>query len=175
MSEPITIERFTEVVKDAATSMPTLFEEPDDDWAPVAMILGYKEGQEGLGVGVAPIPPAWLEDKDELVKLLRKAIKEYRAVAIGLVLSAWMLRLEKDEVEHPELDLPRPSESEDREEILTVSILAANEEHFLMAEIKRDNENPPTLGEWETSDDSSGRFVEPLVDALKTVEREANE
>ena len=46
--------------------------------------------------------------------------------------------------------------------------MSADEQHFYLAKIKRDEHDPPTLDEWAESDDGTGRFVEPIRDALKS-------
>jgi len=147
------------------------FTDPNDDWVPVGHIL---DSEDRLGViGIDTEFFANDARKDDLVQEIIGLIQGLHAKAFGLITSAWSSKVPANF--HPEREYDeefvRPKDDPNRREMLTIQVTSADEEEFWWAEIKRDGENPPTLGEWEKTQESTGRFVEPILDALKIERR----
>jgi hypothetical protein len=145
-----------------------LFTEPDDDWTPV-LFMETKEGEQGIMplhefMGAEPM-------KDLLANaLIPMTINEFKAVKIVMVLSVWSS--EKSVQALKEDKYVPPSQQDDREEhVLLVEMTREGVQRHSWAKIIRHKSKPPTLGEWNetTATGFDGRFVDPLVKALKAV------
>lgn len=165
MSE--TLGLFDDVAKTAAGMSEAIFTEPDDDWTPVV----FMENAEGTRATM-PIEQFMENDqmKDMLTELIiPQTIQKFGATRVVMVLSVWSSKLPKG-VDWR--DRPRPSEALDRTEALIVSEYTTEGiTRWSSAEIIRHEDSPPTLGEWDESpiDGFEGRFVNPIVDALRRV------
>lgn len=151
-----------------AQSMPKeLFTQPDDDWTPIAFLQG-KDEQVTFPLG------EFMEDdrsKDILAHLiLPGAIKHLKATSMVTVMSIWQ---SKTSAESLATEYIPPSQCEDRtEHVMITEYTAEGVQRQAFAQILRHEDKPPTLDEWQQMDDAigfSGRFVEPIVKALKEV------
>jgi len=148
-------EELGEFLRNQARDTSTQFDDPDDDWMPVMLVVS--RGRAAL-VGVE-IP----EDENLKRKLLgsllpttvRTQFGGDKPIAVGLVVSSWML--EDDSPEHHEWleGLHYGSHDEairhhpDRVEKLVCYLADGSGDQLWMATIYRDGEQPPGLGEWE--------------------------
>jgi hypothetical protein len=144
------------------------FTKPDDDWEPMAFLDTLGEEQ----TIVMSLGPLMANDttKDLLAEvLLPTLIKDMKVVRIVTVFSVWRADVRKDEDPYA----TRPSKHPDRQEaVMLAELTAEGVVRYSFASITRHETSPPTLGEWEElpeADGFSGRFVDPLVKALKEV------
>ena len=153
-----------------AAQMPTeVFTKPDDDWVPIAFLMG-PDGQ-------ATFPIAEFMDNDRTKDLLAEfilpqVIKKFRAHTLVMVMSAWQGRTIPKGVDWQ--DRPRPSEDPERTEILMlIEYKAEGVTRQTVANIIRHEDSPPTLGEWDdwggATLGSDGRFIGPIVNAMQDV------
>jgi hypothetical protein len=164
------LDLFDMVAVTAAAMPANAFTKPDDDWVPIAFL----EGPEGQ----ATFPLADFMENDRAKDLLTEyilpqAITKFRAHTVVIVLSAWQGRTLEPGTDWQ--DRPRPSEDPERKEILMlIEYTRDGIQRNTVAEIIRYEDSPPTLGEWESWGDdttlgSDGRFVGPIVAAMKRV------
>ena len=144
------------------------FDDPDDDWAPMAMVS--RADGTLLAVGIDPRFMANDGRKDMLAEEMLPAIlREQEATAIVLLTSTWYVdQSRRDAAEH---GFRRPSQDPNRKEAVTLMGLSLTEQALWMADIERHEDAPPTLGEWRKLPDKSvteitGRFVIPVRQAL---------
>lgn len=153
-----------------ASKMPDeLFTEPDDDWEPVAFL----EGEEGRMMIPLGSMMGDEQAKDLLTSLLLPhVIKKTKARSLVMVLSIWQSKRSAKILNEEDKYIP-PSQCQDRtEHVMVTEYTAEGVQRKAFAQIHRHEDKPPTLGEWEQMDDAteySGRFVDPLVKALKEV------
>ena len=98
-------------------------------------------------------------EKDLASDVIRRLVKEMEPDGVIYMSEAWTLNIKSDKVPK---DLPRPSESKDRIEVVIVSIEFKTGEKFsCQARIQR-AENSVTLGEFDVSENYTlmGRFVD---------------
>lgn len=117
---------------------------------------------------VIDIPPEAFESdqtKDALALSLERLIGEERAHTVVMIQEAWVA----DRADGSDLSPAR--DDPNRVESLTITVLRAYEHTGSIAPILRKKDQPPRLGEWEDSGSSEmdGRFVDPLVAALRAV------
>lgn len=167
-----------EVAQKQAVVISESFEEPDDDWMPIALALNRDNSL--LVVGLDPAFFSNSRSKDDMVEFLVSTIKDKDIQAFVLQLSVWMLQLEPGEMKHPEV-LPEgvpDSFADDPRSIEAVVIhgLSADENLCARALIQRSDDQPPKLSEFQTDIQSTaGRMIEPFRDALKIAKRESEE
>lgn len=154
------------------------FDRPDEDWLPSA--LAVQEDEKRLIVML--IDPAMLENvesKDQLTMMLAGTVLEKRISAIYTAFSAYTISMRREDLDHPEVrpeDLPDDfSTHPDAREILVLSSVTAEESLCSISHIQRSDDRPPTLSEWQTDGNYSGRFAEPLRNALKIARRKREE
>lgn len=161
-----------ETVSLTVRSISEEFAEPDDDWEPMAFLEGEIEGE----TGVATMPLGYLMGDDDMKDRLANhilpfAIKEFSATKLIFVMSVWSS--EKSVASMATGKYIPPSKCDDRtEHVLLMEYTAEGVTRQAWAQITRHEGKPPTLGEWEQKDGVSGfsgRFVDPLVTALKEV------
>jgi hypothetical protein len=145
-----------------------VFTEPDSDWAPIAF-FSTPDGQ----MPMMPLVDFMQNEdtKETLATLILPAvISQYKASAVIIVLSVWTAKLKPGE-QWGKGSL-MPSERPDRGESLMISEYLPTGVRTVFAEIERRKDLPPLLGEWEEMDGAhlTGRFIEPIVTALKDVE-----
>lgn len=155
----------------SATKIPEDFTDPEDDWAPHAFI----EAGDGTQ-GIMPLAHLMTDEmKDALATMILPAVvKMAKASRIVLVLSVWTSKLATDEFNHESGQYagPPPSERPDRKEyVMVIEYTAEGVGRQAYAQILRDGVHPPTLADWEDSGavGAGGRFVDPIVAALKEV------
>lgn len=152
-----------------AANMPKeLFTEPDDDWAPIAFV----EGEETV---TFPMGEFMGDDraKDILAHLLLPGlIKHSKAKTLVMIMSIWQSETSVKSLAKGGTYIP-PSQCDDRTEHVMISeYTAEGVKRQAFAQIQRHEGKPPTLGEWQQMNEAtgySGRFVEPLIKALKEV------
>lgn len=163
-----------EFVAMQATRIPDeLFTKPDDDWTPV-MFMECKDGSRPI----IPLEPYMGNEAEKEVLanvLMPSLIAHFEAIKVVMVLSCWTAQVASLEELEP-IRYVRPSQRENREEVLLLTEYTRDGvSRFSMAPIIRHEDSPPTLGEWgeETAEGSSlgseGRFVTPIIHALKQV------
>lgn len=147
------------------------FDEPDDDWMPVLI----------AGEIVVPLNFTDETAKDLMAELVMPiAIRESKAKEYAFVSSTWVSTITppeemrdkstEEQMRYIGEHYPPPSMSDQRKESVVVSFGSCDGTNEMwMAEIKRSEDKPPELSEWEYhgSNDYEGRFVEPLMKAIK--------
>ena len=162
---------FQHVAMIASTEMPGFFTEPEDDWEPIAFL----ELEEGNAIPALPMGMYMqsVQGKELLARMiLPMAIDHFGAKRIVLLLSVWMAQgYSKEEIESGEYMAPS-KHPERTEHIQLLELTADGVQRHSMAQIIRHEDSPPTLGEWddlEELENFEGRFIDPLVAALKEV------
>jgi hypothetical protein len=130
-----------------------LFTNPDDDWVPTLMVM-TEEGEVALGAIMLP------DDMHaEAAEAVTNALKQYRAVAAILIMSAWTVNREK-------LTGERPKDCDDREEALVITYADQDTIKMRGYKIRRESGNPPTLDTEAfmegTGIDVAGQFADAL-------------
>jgi hypothetical protein len=144
------------------------FENPGDDFVPIAFFRSESQIQ------VLPLIPFMENDtkKDMLAEVVfPMLVEKIEAIEVVTVFSAWILHFDKDEWDGE----TRPSESPDRVEVVVItSITAEGIQSNGMAYISRDplgNEIPSLSDfDFEVGKRYEGRFIDPIIDALRKVE-----
>lgn len=147
-----------------------VFTEPDDDWAPIAFVEDKDGDRMTLPLG------EWMGDdrmKDVLTNLiLPGAIKHVKAQKVVMILSIWQSETSAQLLRDTDEYIP-PSECDDRtEHVMVTEYTREGVTRQAFAQIQRHEESPPTLDEWRELPDAAGytgRFIEPIVKALKEV------
>lgn len=159
------IDELADIMRESIEAIQNNFDDPEDDFIPVLSLLP----QDGQNVMLA-LDGRWLENdstKDRLVKtVMVPAIAGVGAKTVATVFSAWSASIpEGMELE----DMPRPSEAENRQETVVLTVMDSFNVKTWMNNIYRDGENPPTLGDWKELPTGAftGRFVESLQTALR--------
>lgn len=142
------------------------FKNPDDDWEPVLFMQDREENQSTIAMGPFMGDAA---DKQMLATVALPAmINMFEATRIVMVMSTWTADVPRE----TDLSTVQPSKLPNRIEKLLVMELDCNGvQRVAFAPILRDGVNPPSLGEWEPTEGFEsfvGRFVDPLVAALRT-------
>jgi hypothetical protein len=160
-----TIEGLTEIMREGAEAVQKHFDSPDDDWVPMMTLVP----QEGKNVMLA-LDGDWFaseEAKDRLVeKIMIPAVNGVGAKMVATLFSAWSLILPEDvDLEN----LPVPSESDDRQEVVIMTVMDSFKVKCLYALVERTEDAPPILGEWKSFEQNSfaGRFVGDIQEALR--------
>jgi hypothetical protein len=163
----------------AVSMSENVFTKPDDDWAPMMFLQGTHDGHP-----VSPIVPLHTfmhndTQKDFLAEIVLPAvIKEFKADIVILLFSVWMAKEPEGAagyMVHGQGEFIQPSARPDRIEAITLAeYTSAGVTRYASAQIIRHEDKPPTLDEWETHAIDSGanytgRFVEPIVAAMKEV------
>lgn len=161
----INIDDLAEIMRDSIENIQTQFDDPEDDFIPVLSLAP----QDGQNIMLA-LDGRWLESdetKDRLVKtVMLPAIEGVGAKIVATVFSAWQASVSADT---PIEDVPRPSEAENREEVVLLTVMDSFSVKTWMNTIERDDENPPTLKGWQEmpANAFSGRFIDSLQQALR--------
>jgi hypothetical protein len=178
---------FVEHVLDAARRVGMTFTKPDDDWQMVAHFV--QPFGDGYRAGVAQLPPiASPRQQDGVLKALVKLIAKERVVMMSLIQSAWVTRhematpedaaklLKAETYEEARKTLPNlvpPTESSEREEVLSVIAFSPTQATVAVADIVRTTHSAPHLAEWNREDfdelDASigGRWAHKLFAAVR--------
>jgi len=131
-------EELGEFLRSQARRMTEVFDEPNDDWAPILFVCS--ETRSAM-IGME-IP----EDEDHkrqlfgaiLPSTVQASFKDDKPVLVGMVVSTWALEQEGKPGLHPE-------------SVERLACYLSDQEHdeLWMAPIYRDGEQPPGLGEWK--------------------------
>lgn len=150
----------------------TMFTEPDDDWEPMIFL---KPGDESEGWPILPVGPFMQSNATKNIlaeAVIPSAVERFQATEVVMILSTWTSE-NSSKMLHETGEYKPPSEQDDRKELLMLSeIKSTGAGRHAFAPIERHEDGPPTLGEWEELEqeaDITGRFVEPVVRALKKV------
>jgi len=160
-----TIETMSNLMKDAAIEIGERFDAPDDDWIPVMSLAP----QEGENVMLA-FDGRWLdtdESKDRLVdRIMVPAVNGVGAKTVATVFSAWQSLVAAGTTED---EFVRPSEAENRQEIVLLTVMDSFNVRTWTAEITRTDDSPPVLSDWVEMDKGTlgGRFVGAIQEALR--------
>lgn len=157
-----------DIMKQGAREISEHFEEADADWQPV--MFAQLPDREIQIVGFDPSFLYSDASKDLMSDLIAAYILKERLEAVGLILSAWVLEGEEAK-ESQDKQIP-PRDHPKRKEQLLISATDADGIEYFHAPIIRDGKKPPRLGAWITEERASymtGRFVEPIINALKEV------
>ncbi len=152
---------FVDFAKDSVWNIATTFEKPDDDWEPVAL-LEDENGQT--------IIAALMMDKADYPAAVSIMAKQTKATKVALVTSAWGLMFDSKEAAEAWNDDPdalMPSQHPDGFEQVVISVYDAERVEAWSAKILRDDEQPPTLAEWEWGSEPDGRMVGPIREAMR--------
>lgn len=158
---------FVNIAQKMPRDLGQTFDAPDDDWMPV-MFLRKRKEDDSTELIVAAFDPAFVSNatsKDDMARAMGMLVQQARADACAILLSAWMVQIDKEEAD--ENGIPRPSEHPERVESLILQVIDAGHYEAYNATILRDGEQPPALTDWERLDDGtgknmSGRFVDTL-------------
>ena len=171
MQQPTTVEWVIKAVR----AIEQDFDAPDDDFE--AMIVMETKSEQ-----LMIFPAGQLMNSETTKDLMAEVvlpglIRKHKVSRVVAVLSAWCVQVGK---EYDSDSSPRPSEHPDRYEVLLVTEMTAqgvgsdywayiNRDPFLI--------EPPSLGEFELQPETAtheGRFVDPIVAALKEVEHDGS-
>jgi hypothetical protein len=161
-----------DILKDGALQIEEAFEHPEDDWLPVMALM--PEQEEGHPV-LLQLDPKYFDNettKDMLVAdVMVPAIAGVGAKSVGTVLSAWSSVATEEQRESG--NIPRPSQAENRVEVLIITVIDALSVNTSVAEIQRTTDGPPTLSEWDDTqaDSMTGRFIDEIQNALRDSDR----
>ena len=159
-----TIMDLAETMKEAVESVGRHFNSPDDDWVPIVSLVP----QEGDNVMLA-LDGQWFKDsetKDLLVeKIMVPAVNGVGAKMLATIFSAWTLEVEDIDPDN----LPKPSESDDRKEMVVMTVMDSFSISCYTATIIRHQSAPPELEDWQELEQGvfTGRFVETIQEALR--------
>jgi hypothetical protein len=161
-----------DLLKEGASQVEQAFDHSEDDWLPI-MALMPDEG-EGHPVMLS-LDPKYFDNettKDMLVEdVMVPAIAGVGAKSVGTVLSAWSAVATEEQRESG--NIPRPSQAENRVEVLIITVIDALSVNTSVAKIQRTVDGPPTLSEWEDTqaDSMTGRFIDEIQNALRDSDR----
>jgi hypothetical protein len=138
------------------------FTAPDDDW----LMVGAFEDSAGR-LNIAPLPNeafATEDSKDRLAGMIKAFIGKAGIVNYVILFNvhgvAYKTKEEmKQALEDRAKDGKRLSTLPGAFEMLMMVVGNAGYETTYQAEITRDGENPPTLGEWKEIPETKGRFA----------------
>lgn len=165
------LDLFEFVAMQASQIPKEVFTEPDDDWTPV-MFMECKDG----GRQIIPLEQFMADDNTKSILanlIMPAAISHFQATKVVLVLSVWTAQVASAEELEPIRYVP-PSQRENREEmLLLLEYTKDGVTRQSMAPIVRHEDAPPTLDDWDDLEAApagyEGRFIQPIVDALKQV------
>lgn len=136
------------------------FTDPDDDW----MMVAVMEDADGE-LHLAPLDPAAFAteaSKDMLAQVIKGYIAQKRIVNYVILFNvhgvAFKTQFEMDQAMKERGDRRLSSVPGAVEMLMLVVGNSAHETSF-QADIIRDGENPPTLGEWKEVNGQQGRFT----------------
>lgn len=172
------LKRLLEVIEGGAAEVALSFDK-DDQWEPLAFFVVDIKGVAGLIA--APIDAEFLaspETKNKLAVVLGFKAIEIHAVAVGLIMEAWMLRYKDLTKEEQETTMKKVmeegiSDEEKRVDTLMVAVMSKDHQIVHVANVSGRPNHPPFLGEWESLTENStnlgfdNRFVGPIQKALE--------
>lgn len=127
------------------------FRKPDDDWQPVLLV--WRHGQE-VALSHLRVPSATERGLRRALfeGVVPEMIRTVGGTAAALITSAWLVEAgsldqAKDTVAYVQAG-GTLQDRDDRKEVVYVTAGDADGALRWVAEIKRDGQNPPTLGEW---------------------------
>ena len=132
--------------------------EPDDDWAPVMMLIGPEKAL------FVPLIDGEGNDLTHDLPTLTALIAKESPQLVGRVGMGWASTDLRDQ---------RPvSEREDREEVLVVQIAeAGSRQEVWIGKVQRHPDAPPEVTSWEKSDSTGGVMVEAIQAAMEHTHR----
>lgn len=140
-----TFEEFRDETLATTRSVGEKFDEPDDDWEPVAILQGDKNIIALLKV-----------DKSQYAPLLKDMVRKFGGRYLAIVLSSWMVSYKGlSAAQRAIVSQIPPSQHPDRTEVLIVEIASPVDHEVWEAEITRRDGLPPLLGEWKKDDVTS--------------------
>lgn len=147
------------------------FTDPDDDWMPT-LLLSNDEQIKIVGLPFADE----IEKKIMFELLVPQMISKFKINGFGFISSTWVSKYPKEEMSAEDQALmsegkrpsgmPEPRHDPNRGEALMVCLVTKEQQESWSAEITRDGVNPPELGEWVISEQSSMFLLEPAIKAL---------
>jgi hypothetical protein len=159
------LKELREAVFGGVKSVQDQFTSPEDDWLPFLFLVNKEEELKVIG-----IDPECLEDKELLTqKVIPGLIKEHKAIAVGILVSGWMFKMNKEEgEEYLKDDNAIPiSKMPTKTETLMCQLFSEDKEESWNATIIRTENKLPELTKWENLDATAqGRFVDPIREAL---------
>jgi hypothetical protein len=160
-----TIDDLAEMMRDSVENVQAQFDDPEDDWVPVMSLVP----QEGQNVMLA-LDGRWLKNdstKRRLVKnVMTPAVSGVGAKLVATVFSAYHVEVPKG---MPVEEMIRPSEAEERDEVVMLTVMDSFNVKTWMAIVRRTADSPPELGNWEEipANSTSGLFIEEIQEALR--------
>ena len=163
--QKVSYRAFADQVKSAVNTIQQKFTDPEDDFIP---IVQFSNGED---VSITPIPGEMLNSEEAKNILMGTVIPEVAkktgTTMVATVFSAWTATYDKDTQPEDEGFVP-PSENENRQEMVVVTVIDRERAEVHTAFILRDGEHPPGLTDWEVyTDQIEGRMVEPIQEALR--------
>lgn len=164
-----TLSEFVDVVKAGVESMGTTFDSPDDDWLPAFMHLQMTDGHDVLYIDM----PSDVKGKDRMFAQLYMMLRFKKPIRYAMVMNGYGILManipgetEEEKIENVAAAATewtdRFSEHPQSVEQITIDAVDCNGEiQSWIAEIKRSEDAPPTLGEWQQikMPNTSGRIA----------------
>ena len=160
-----------DALEHGALSVLERFDEPDDDWAPMWMILTRTQGTiltPGPGV-----------EKYEMTDSVAALARRFGAIAVGHLHSSWIVLSEdagRDAMDEYVARGGGSTEGMARRECLLVATYTVSRAVNAVAYIHRHEGAPPTLDPFEVIIDTAqsemnleGAMVDPLIDSLQRI------
>jgi hypothetical protein len=156
LTDPPTVEQFREIIFEAVGDIAATLA-PDADWAPVLLI----DSPDGFAVCPLTDPTTGKSfTGQDSIPEVTALITKMKARMVGRVGMGWAA----DQIPG---DDTRPTDRDDRQEILIVQIARPqSKQEVWIAEVERNPEQPPKLGEWSVMSDSGGPIAEALQMAV---------
>lgn len=156
---------------DGVEGIADTFNDPDDDFAPVAFIV--RDGVDDPSIALFPMDK-YMENKDMLFEvMIPTVIRKFRANSVVTVMSCFGVSTDAP------LDGVQPKDHPDRwEAVLVTELTADGIKESLVSYISRDplGKARPTITPFETfyteASEVGGRTIDPLIAALKDVREE---
>jgi len=170
------LEQHVQAMKDVVKSIENDFTKPDDDWDGMMVMLG--ESSFDL------LPLRFRNEWEKEIwanTIIPLVIAESKPIMVGQVQSAWVVEAKAKPGATPEnaksyKDIigVQPSQHPDRQEVVILAMITAEQYQIWTAKIVRFKDRPPKLNPWRlwpTKGDVkiSGQFFEPIQKALKEV------
>lgn len=158
MSGVGTLQELKDYVMDVVASIGADFAKPDDDWMMVA-VMEDRNGEMHLAPLDQMMGSEW--SKEMLAQTIRAYLTEKQIVNYAFLFNVHGIAYaSKEEMEkrEQERDGRRIQTLPDAVEMLMLVVGNSAVETLYEAQIIRDDQNPPTLGEWKEVDKLGGRF-----------------
>lgn len=162
MSEQPRFDTFRDAIRTGAEQIRQTLD-PDEDWIPT-LFLDAPRGFMAL--------PLILPDGTELfgqpgLELVTAVIVKSEARLAARIQMGWAADARSE-------DKRRPSDRPDRSEVLILQVAEPGQQEVWMADVTRNEDAPPDLGEWELSEAAGGPIADALAAAIQVASQQQN-